>query len=84
MRVVSRGRRREPAAIRSRNFLGTVSSHDFFDKIDVTLQIGAKARNLPFRYFGRADFLQTESGQNFVDRFRFDRDPNNAITFLVA
>ena len=44
MHAVSRARRREPATICSRNSLGAVSSNDFFDKIDIVLQIAGAAK----------------------------------------
>ena len=84
MRTVGNARWRKAASIRSRNFVGAVRAHDLFDKIDIALQIAAITRDFPFRDFRRAGLHQTEASQNLVDRFRLDRDANNAIAFFVS
>src|SRR5437773_11800756 len=89
VRMVGDARRRKTASIRSRNFVGAVSANDFFDQIDIALQIAAITRNLPF---GRSVLpypltlclFQPEPFQNFIDSSSLDRNPQNSIAFFVA
>ena len=71
VRMIGSARWRKTASIRSRNFVGAVSANDFFDKIDIALQIAAITRNRPFGspFFLVAHSLsvQPEPFQNFID-----------------
>jgi hypothetical protein len=61
VRAVRFARRGKSAAITSRNLVYAIGAHDFFDQIDIALQIAAIARDLPFCDFCRARLFQAES-----------------------
>src|SRR5207248_9753825 len=85
MRMVGRDRRRRTASISPRDFVYPISSSDFFDKIDIALQIASIARDFPLRRrFGTRALLQSKPLQNFVDRLRLNRDADDSITFFVT
>src|SRR4029077_5894677 len=58
VRAIGLARRRESTAVCAGDVFRTIGAHDFFDEVDVALQVRAIARNLPFHDFGGADFLQ--------------------------
>src|ERR1700737_999557 len=99
MRAIRRARRCEPASIRSWNFADSECANDLLDKIDIALQIAPITRDLPrgyrlvrldcfkqwsFRAGLSIELAQSKSFENFVDRFRFNRDPDDSIAFFVA
>ena len=67
------GFRRELAPIPHRHIRDPESAHDFFDQIDVALEIEPMAWNAPRTLvFTRTGSLQSEALQDFVDAGRQD------------
>src|SRR6516165_2029737 len=85
MSSVSLARWHEASARSSRNLVYSVRAKDFFDQIDLALQIAAVTRNLPGCRLARTRGLaQPETRENFVDSFRFNCNADYAGTFFVA
>src|ERR1700687_4845974 len=83
--MIRRAQRRRAASISSMNFLCAIRANNFFDKIDIPLQIAPIARDLPYSTFARAlALLQSEACENLIDNLQFDRNPDDSMTFLIA
>src|SRR5260370_32566865 len=83
--MIRSARGREPASVGPRNFVDSECADNFFDKVDITLQIPPITRNFPYSILVRAfALLQPKPRENFIDCFGFDRDSNDSVAFVVA
>src|SRR5215216_738493 len=85
MRTVSRARWHEASAHPSWNLVYSVTAKDFFDQIDIALQIAAVTRDLPVCELAHARGLpQPEMREDFVNRFWVNCDADYTRTFFVV
>src|SRR5438477_6520943 len=83
--MVGCAQRCEPASVGPRDFVDAMHAHDFLDKIDISLQIAPVTWDFPCRScILTLALAQFEALKNLIDDFRFDRQSENLIAFLVA